>query len=156
MLNSFTLIKNRRYFATLSPGLPVVCNPLAVWGARDEVGHCLATGVRWSEADDLSSSGLLDDCAVFATTRNGRVRGAVKSELSVYLRSLAFPVGNRLFSPCNDAFRKAVGRSGLELPDGQLTHILWHTFASHFPHQWRGHPRATTHPRAFGFEGHYV
>ena len=82
--------------------------------------------------------------------------GAVKSELSVYLRSLAFPVGNRLFSPCNDAFRKAVGRSGLELPDGQLTHILWHTFASHFPHQWRGHPRATTHPRAFGFEGHYV
>ena len=78
MLNSFTLIKNRRYFATLSPGLPVVCNPLAVWGARDEVGHCLATGVRWSEADDLSSSGLLDDCAVFATTRNGRVRGGCK------------------------------------------------------------------------------
>lgn len=94
---------------------------------------CLATGARWSEANDLPPSGLLDDRVVFATTKNGRVRVVpIKPELSACLRSLAFPIGNRLFSPCKGAFRKAVERSGLELPDGQLTHILRHTFASHF------------------------
>jgi site-specific recombinase XerD len=29
-------------------------------------------------------------------------------------------------------FRKAVDESGLTLPKGQLTHVLRHTFASHF------------------------
>lgn len=67
------------------------------------------------------------------TTKNGRVqgRGVVKSELSAYLRLLAFPVAI-LFSLCNGASRKAVGRSGLELPDGQLMHILRYIFESHF------------------------
>lgn len=94
---------------------------------------CLATGARWSEANDLPPSGLLDDRVVFAATKNGRVRVVpIKPDLSAYLRSLAFPVGSRLFSPCKGAFRKAVERSGIDLPDGQLTHILRHTFASHF------------------------
>src|SRR5690606_4889602 len=35
---------------------------------------CLATGARWSEANDLPPSGLLDDRVVFAATKNGRVR----------------------------------------------------------------------------------
>ncbi|WP_437124277.1 tyrosine-type recombinase/integrase [Burkholderia multivorans] len=30
------------------------------------------------------------------------------------------------------AFREAVDRAKIELPDGQLTHVLRHTFASHF------------------------
>lgn len=94
---------------------------------------CLATGARWSEANDLPSTGLLDDRVVFAATKNGRVRVVpVKPDLVAYLRSLAFPTGKRLFSPCKGAFRKAVERSGIELPDGQLTHVLRHTFASHF------------------------
>ena len=94
---------------------------------------CLATGARWSEANDLPPTGLLDDRIVFAATKNGRVRVVpVKPDLVAYLRSLAFPTGKRLFSPCKGAFRKAVERSGIELPDGQLTHVLRHTFASHF------------------------
>lgn len=94
---------------------------------------CLATGARWSEANDLPPTGLLDDRVVFAATKNGRVRVVpVKPDLVAYLRSLAFPTGKRLFSPCKGAFRKAVERSGIELPDGQLTHVLRHTFASHF------------------------
>jgi site-specific recombinase XerD len=31
-----------------------------------------------------------------------------------------------------NAFRTAVDKSGVELPSGQLTHVLRHTFASHF------------------------
>jgi site-specific recombinase XerD len=33
---------------------------------------------------------------------------------------------------CRTAFRKAADRSGIEFPKGQKTHILRHTFASHF------------------------
>jgi len=37
-----------------------------------------------------------------------------------------------LFKPCYSAFRKAIQRAGIETPAGQLTHVLRHTFASHF------------------------
>lgn len=37
-----------------------------------------------------------------------------------------------LFTPCYSAFRSAIDRTGIELPDRQLTHVLRHTFASHF------------------------
>lgn len=37
-----------------------------------------------------------------------------------------------LFYPSYYAFRSALGRTGVELPAGQLTHVLRHTFASHF------------------------
>lgn len=94
---------------------------------------CLATGARWSEANNLPSSNLLDDRVIFSDTKNGRVRVVpVKPALAAELRSLAYPVGQRLFSSCKGAFRKAVERSGIQLPDGQLTHVLRHTFASHF------------------------
>lgn len=94
---------------------------------------CLATGARWSEANNLARSNLLDDRVVYSDTKNGRVRVVpIKPELAVDLRRVGFPVGLKLFSSCKGAFRKAVERSGIELPDGQLTHVLRHTFASHF------------------------
>lgn len=94
---------------------------------------CLATGARWSEANNLQPSNLLDDRVIYSDTKNGRVRVIpIKSALAAELRAVAYPVGQRLFSSCKGAFRKAVERSGIELPDGQLTHVLRHTFASHF------------------------
>ncbi|MCG1033226.1 tyrosine-type recombinase/integrase [Bacillus amyloliquefaciens] len=38
----------------------------------------------------------------------------------------------RLFSDCYGAFRSALEITGIELPAGQLTHVLRHNFASHF------------------------
>lgn len=38
----------------------------------------------------------------------------------------------KLFKPCYSAFRKAMQHAGIETPAGQLTHVLCHTFASHF------------------------
>lgn len=94
---------------------------------------CLATGARWSEANNLTRHNLLPDRVIYSDTKNGRVRVVpIKPELSVSSLSVAYPVGQRLFSSCKGAFRKAVERSGIELPDGQLTHVLRHTFASHF------------------------
>lgn len=37
-----------------------------------------------------------------------------------------------LFASCKSAFRSALGRTGIDLPNGQMTHVLRHTFASHF------------------------
>jgi integrase len=94
---------------------------------------CLATGARWSEANNLPRHNLLPDRVIYSDTKNGRVRVVpIKPELSASLLSVAYPVGLKLFSSCKGAFRKAVERSGIELPDGQLTHVLRHTFASHF------------------------
>ena len=94
---------------------------------------CLATGARWSEANNLPRHNLLPDRVIYSDTKNGRVRVIpIKPELSVSSLAVAYPVGQRLFSSCKGAFRKAVERSGIELPDGQLTHVLRHTFASHF------------------------
>ena len=94
---------------------------------------CLATGARWSEANNLPRANLLEDRVIYSDTKNGRVRVVpIKPELSAELLAVAYPVGNKLFSSCKGAFRKAVERSGIELPDGQLTHVLRHTFASHF------------------------
>lgn len=39
---------------------------------------------------------------------------------------------DRIFSYAEGAFKEAIQRAGIELPDGQMTHVLRHTFASHF------------------------
>lgn len=36
------------------------------------------------------------------------------------------------FTPAYNTFRRGVEAIGLELPDGQMTHVLRHTFASHY------------------------
>lgn len=38
----------------------------------------------------------------------------------------------RFFVHGYTAFREAIDQCGIELPKGQLTHVLRHTFASHF------------------------
>jgi integrase len=65
-----------------------------------------------------------------------RLSGDLSVRFPVPLESALLDRGkknnSRLFLPSYNAFRRAVGLAGLELPDGQLTHVLRHTFASHF------------------------
>ncbi|WP_423787053.1 tyrosine-type recombinase/integrase [Kerstersia gyiorum] len=37
-----------------------------------------------------------------------------------------------IFTRCTGAFKEAIERASIQLPMGQLTHVLRHTFASHF------------------------
>ncbi|WP_425543404.1 tyrosine-type recombinase/integrase [Marinobacterium maritimum] len=37
-----------------------------------------------------------------------------------------------MFGDCYQSFTNALEESGIELPKGQRTHVLRHTFASHF------------------------
>lgn len=92
---------------------------------------CLATGSRWGEAESLTRSQLAQGKIHFHRTKNGKSR-SVPVPHYVHQAALenALP-GTRLFLSCRSAFRGAYLRCGFNTP-GQLTHILRHTFASHF------------------------
>ncbi|MBA1149173.1 tyrosine-type recombinase/integrase [Ectothiorhodospiraceae bacterium WFHF3C12] len=90
----------------------------------------LATGARWSEAEKLTAERLHRDRVIYAETKSGRIRSVpIRPELSDYLKTR--PTG-RLYADCYAAFRGAVKRAGIQLPQGQMAHVLRHTFASHF------------------------
>lgn len=96
---------------------------------------CLATGARWSEGEELTLSQIRPGMIEFARTKSGKVRGVpIDEELYSDLVGHVKEHGrvHRLFDYSISAFREAVERCGLVLPDGQMTHVLRHTFASHF------------------------
>lgn len=95
---------------------------------------CLATGGRWGEVQSLHRSSVLSGKVIFqgATTKTAKTRAVpVDPAIIEEAVSLARSDSQRLFYPCRDAFRSAYKRTGLVTPQ-QLTHVLRHTFASHF------------------------
>lgn len=96
---------------------------------------CLATGARWSEAEQLEARHIRNGLIQYAGTKSGKVRSIpIDAALESALREHhdQAETGQRLFAYAYSAFRDAVERAGLVLQDGQLTHVLRHTFASHF------------------------
>lgn len=96
---------------------------------------CLATGARWSEAEDLEVRHIRNGLIQFAGTKSGKVRAIpIKDSFERELREHhnKEETGQRLFAYAYAAFRDAIDRTGITLQEGQLTHVLRHTFASHF------------------------
>jgi len=97
---------------------------------------CLRTGARWSEAKGLTSHDIKIDgnraWIVYEGTKSGRVRRVpVDVKFARYVRG--DHIGNApLFDRCISAFRHALRRSEIQLPAGQASHVLRHTFASHY------------------------
>lgn len=91
---------------------------------------CLATGARWSEAEGLKRSQVTKYKITYIKTK-GRKNRTVPIKESIY-NIIPDKKTGRLFEDCYGAFRSALNRTGIELPPGQLTHVLRHTFASHF------------------------
>jgi integrase len=95
----------------------------------------LSTGARWGEAEKITI-GQIGSCVVqFAKTKSGRVRAVPISpalEGSLRQHHAAHGQGQRIFGSAWSAFREAIERAAIELPEGQMTHALRHTFASHF------------------------
>lgn len=90
---------------------------------------CLVTGARWGEAEALKKSQVSAGKITFIKTKGKRNRTVPVS--SNILDDLPKKSGV-LFEPCYYAFRSALSRAEIDLPPGQLTHVLRHTFASHF------------------------
>lgn len=90
---------------------------------------CLATGARWSEIEQLKQSQVSNGRITFTKTKSNKSRTVpISDELLTELPKRR----GRLFSDCYKAFTKAIDEAGIQLPDGQHTHVLRHTFASHF------------------------
>lgn len=92
---------------------------------------CLVTGARWDEAESITTKQIKNLKVSFFKTKGNRNRTVpISQEFYDALPKPAKP--GRFFKSCYSAFRKAVERAELNLPDGQLSHVLRHTFASHF------------------------
>uniref|UniRef100_UPI000A99CC79 tyrosine-type recombinase/integrase n=1 Tax=Shewanella marina TaxID=487319 RepID=UPI000A99CC79 len=90
---------------------------------------CLATGCRWSEAEKMTGSQIANNRITFIKTKGKKNRTVpITAELAAQIPRKR----GRLFSDCRKAFQRAIKRTKLEFPEGQMTHILRHTFASHF------------------------
>lgn len=94
---------------------------------------CLATGARWSEAQYLRAEMLRDRRVTFVATKNGRNRSVPLSP-AFYQRLVDHgPKIGRVFPTTGyNPFSDAIKDAGIQLPKGQRTHVLRHTFASHF------------------------
>lgn len=92
---------------------------------------CLATGCRWGEARDLVPERVANGQITFANTKSKRTRSVPVSE-ELCKEILEHFKQHGPFTRCEPAFDKALKRSGIKLPKGQSTHVLRHTFASHF------------------------
>ena len=71
----------------------------------------------------------------FTDTKSGKNRTVpIADELESELREHAKTqrLDGRLFTSSMGAFRRALGKTSIELPAGQAAHVLRHSFASHF------------------------
>ncbi|MFR0691317.1 tyrosine-type recombinase/integrase [Enterobacterales bacterium AE_CKDN230030158-1A_HGKHYDSX7] len=93
---------------------------------------CLATGARWEEAETIARGAVHGGKVHYHRTKNRQSRSVpIPAELEQLMFKVGMPGTGRLFMSCRAAFRCAYERCGFQTP-GQLTHILRHTFASHY------------------------
>lgn len=96
---------------------------------------CLATGARWGESESLRISQIRNQQIQFVQTKSSKARSvAITPELqnALHVHHETHGSGERLFTTAYSAFRSVVVRNKLKQSDGQLTHVLRHTFASHY------------------------
>jgi integrase len=88
---------------------------------------CLATGARWGEAEGLLPRQVRNGLISYSRTKSSKNRTVpISDELEEKLK-VRLP-----FTPAYNTFKRSVEAVGLELPEGQMTHVLRHTFASHY------------------------
>lgn len=90
---------------------------------------CLATGARWSEAERLTHSQLSPRKITFVRTKGKKNRTV---PIPAWLYDELSQFQGRMFKNCYSEFKKVIALTEIELVEGQMTHVLRHTFASHF------------------------
>lgn len=92
---------------------------------------CLATGARWGEAQALTPDKVRNQLVTFVNTKGKRIR-SIPIAQALELRILSHLKQYGAFPKCLNSFDKALAKSALPIPAGQSSHVLRHTFASHF------------------------
>lgn len=91
---------------------------------------CLSTGARIMEAVNLKGSQLSPYKITFTETKGKRNRTVPISQ-ELY-NEIYKPTSGRIFTCCYGVTHKWLTTALPNLPKGQATHVLRHTFASHF------------------------
>ena len=92
---------------------------------------CLSTGARWGEVESRQLYHFKDYRVQYSKTKGKRIR-TIPVEADLFEEVCAHLKIYKTFSSSLGAFRRALKRSGIHLPKGQASHVLRHTFASHF------------------------
>ncbi|EIO3281930.1 TPA: tyrosine-type recombinase/integrase [Salmonella enterica subsp. enterica serovar Reading] len=91
---------------------------------------CLSTGARWSEASKLKGEQVIHNRITFLETKNGKKRTVPIS------KAVSDVIKTRETGPLFDVkyhlFCRMLKKVKPDLPKGQSSHVLRHTFASHF------------------------
>lgn len=91
----------------------------------------LSTGSRWGETEAITLRQLHNNKITFINTKSRKSRAVpVSEDLFIDMKKHLTEHGG--FTASIGAFRRALKKSGIELPAGQAAHVLRHTFASHF------------------------
>ncbi|EAS2065373.1 integrase [Salmonella enterica] len=92
---------------------------------------CLSTGARWNEVAMLMAAQVMKDRVTFVKTKNGKNRTIPVAP--TLIAEILEGRSGRLFPGVDyEAAREAIKNIAPHLPAGQATHVLRHTFASHF------------------------
>ncbi|ENE4801194.1 tyrosine-type recombinase/integrase [Klebsiella michiganensis] len=91
---------------------------------------CLSTGGRWGESLNMLAQNMMHGKVTFTKTKNGKARTVpVTPEVMEYVKTKST---GRLFNVDYVEYRKTLKALKPDLPKGQATHVLRHTFAAHF------------------------
>lgn len=91
---------------------------------------CLSTGARWGEAQNLTASDFSPGLVHYHETKSKKSRSVpISADLYQKLKAV---LDNRQFNDSYSTFSRRLSELGFNLPKGQRSHVLRHTFASHF------------------------
>ncbi len=86
---------------------------------------CISTGARWGEVKRLQGDQIINNKLHLTQTKSGKNRSIpLKPELA---QEITPPL-----MASEKLFKQGLKEAGIELEQGQNTHVLRHTFASHF------------------------
>lgn len=96
---------------------------------------CIRTGARWGEAENMTKKQLHNNSVTFEFTKGKKVR-TIALDPVFYKSLMSFArkktPNDRIFTNSYFTFADLLRKSHIETPKGQNSHILRHTYASHF------------------------
>lgn len=99
-------------------------------GERKAALLSLSTGARWGEVIKLKNEHIINNRVVFVKTKNSRKRVIpISPELAKLIKT---DHSGPVIQASYELFRRKLKDAKPDLPKGQATHVLRHTFATHF------------------------